>query len=65
MDIDLESLYETIDQLDLDQRAQLMDYLASGQRELVGDSQPKSGWQFDLARGAIETTPDFDDPLLD
>jgi hypothetical protein len=64
MDIDLESLYQTVDQLDPQQRAKLLTYLTSGQR----DAQPQHNtaeWQFDLAPGAIQTTPDFDDPLPD
>lgn len=63
MDIDLKSLYEVVDQLNLQQRAQLLDYLASGQR-IEEPSQDSVGeWQFNLARGEIITSPDFDDPL--
>jgi hypothetical protein len=65
MDINLESLYETVDQLTPQQRAKLMDYLVSGYHVDTTEAQPDSEWQFDLARGAIQTTPDFDDPLPD
>jgi hypothetical protein len=65
MDINLESLYQTVDQLGPDQRAKLIDYLTSGHRSEVPSKQASDEWQFDLARGAIQTTPDFDDPLPD
>lgn len=66
MNIDLESLYETVDQLNPQQWAELMSYLASGHRSDAPVKQtPRNPWQFDLARGAIQTTPDFDDPLPD
>ena len=35
MDINLESLYQTVDQLGPDQRAKLIDYLTSGHRSEV------------------------------
>lgn len=65
MDIDIESLYKTVDQLDPQQRENLMIYLTSGQRHDVQHNQTPSEWQFDLARGAIQTTSDFDAPLPD
>lgn len=65
MKIDLKTLYDTVDQLDTEQRAKLMDYLASGYRTDESASQSSEAWQFNLARGAIQTTPDFDDPLPD
>lgn len=65
MDIDLESLYQTVDQLPLEQRAKLLLYLIQGQHPVAQGSPRSSEWQFDLARGLIQTTPDFDDPLPD
>ncbi len=65
MDIDLESLYQTVDQLPLEHRAKLLLYLMRGQRSVAQGSPQAREWQFDLARGLIQTTPDFDDPLPD
>lgn len=67
MNTDLQSLYKVVDQLSEQERAQLMNYLAGGtDRPTLDDAQPKNrGWTFDLAPGAIQTTPDFDDPLPD
>lgn len=65
MDVDFESLYETLDQLDPQQRAKIMTYLTSGRRPDTQEKQLSGEWQFDLAHGAIQTTPDFDDPLPD
>ncbi len=63
--MDIEALYAAVDRLAPQQRAQLLDYLASGRRADVTQATPHSEWQFDLASGAIQTTPDFDDPLRD
>lgn len=65
MDIDLESLYTTIDQLDPQQRTQLISYLMSGKRPDAQGQSPSNEWQFNLAQGLIQTTSDFDDPLPD
>ncbi len=65
MDRDLKSLFETVDQLNPHERAQLMNYLTSGFRPHAPDRQPPREWQFDLAPGVIKTAPDFDDPLPD
>ena len=65
MGIDLESLYDTVDQLEPQQRMKLMNYLTSGDRTHPSNQSVVVRWQFNLAHHMIYTTSDFDDPLPD
>ena len=65
MGIDLESLYDTVDQLEPQQRMKLMNYLTSGYRTHPSNQPVAVRWQFNLAHQLIHTTPDFDAPLPD
>ena len=60
--MDMETLFETVNQLSGEERARLLSYL------ITGDSSKKTTEQdfvFDLFPGAIKTDDSFDDPLPD
>jgi len=63
--MDMETLFDTVDQLSEEERLRLLSYLTTGYRNRDIQQSVKKGWTFDLFPGAFKTDDSFDDPLPD